>query len=97
LLNGYQLTGSASLPAEQAPIALALAGKVDAKGAKLDALDLTASDTQRVKLQASADWQQALKADAQLDWQDFPWLRLYPLETPPQVTLKRFIAQVHYQ
>nr|WP_189660750.1 translocation/assembly module TamB domain-containing protein [Pseudomonas vlassakiae] len=97
LLKGYQLTGSASLPAEQAPIALALAGKVDAKGAKLDALDLTASDTQRVKLQASADWQQALKADAQLDWQDFPWLRLYPLETPPQVTLKRFIAQVQYQ
>ncbi|WP_085676957.1 MULTISPECIES: translocation/assembly module TamB domain-containing protein [unclassified Pseudomonas] len=96
LLNGYQLSGSASLPAEQAPIALALAGKVDAKGAKLDALDLTASDTQRVKLQASADWQQALKADAQLDWQDFPWLRLYPLETPPQVTLKRFNAQVQY-
>jgi len=97
LLKGYQLSGSASLPAEQAPIALALAGKVDAKGAKLDALDLTASDTQRVKLQASADWQQALKADAQLVWQDFPWLRLYPLETPPQVTLKRFNAQVQYQ
>ncbi|MEN5302951.1 translocation/assembly module TamB domain-containing protein [Pseudomonas sp. TWI628] len=97
LLKGYQLSGSASLPAEQAPIALVLTGKVDAKGAKLDALDLTASDTQRVKLQASADWQQALKADAQLDWQDFPWLRLYPLETPPQVTLKRFNAQVQYQ
>ncbi|MFJ4064507.1 translocation/assembly module TamB domain-containing protein [Pseudomonas sp. NPDC089996] len=97
LLKGYLLSGSASLPAEQAPIALALTGKVDANGARLDALDLTASDTQRVKLQASADWQQALKADAQLDWQDFPWLRLYPLETPPQVTLKRFNAQVHYQ
>ncbi len=96
LFNGYQLSGSASLPAEQAPIALALAGKVDAKGARLDALDLTASDTQRVKLQASADWQQALKADAQLDWEDFPWLRLYPLETPPQVTLKRLNAQVQY-
>ncbi|HGA2316126.1 TPA: translocation/assembly module TamB domain-containing protein [Pseudomonas putida] len=96
LFNGYQLSGSASLPAEQAPIALALAGKMDAKGAKLDALDLTASDTQRVKLQASADWQQALKADAQLDWEDFPWLRLYPLETPPQVTLKRLNAQVQY-
>lgn len=96
LFNGYQLSGSASLPAEQAPIALALAGKVDAKGARLDALDLTASDTQRFKLQASADWQQALKADAQLDWEDFPWLRLYPLETPPQVTLKRLNAQVQY-
>jgi len=97
LLKGYQLSGTASLPAEQAPIALALAGKVDAKGAKLDALDLTASDSQRVKLQASADWQKGLKADAQLDWQDFPWLRLYPLETPPQVTLKRFNAQVQYR
>jgi len=97
LLKGYQLSGTASLPAEQAPIALALTGKVDAKGAKLDALDLTASDSQRVKLQASADWQNGLVADAQLDWQDFPWLRLYPLETPPQVTLKRFNAQVQYR
>ncbi|MFJ4157558.1 translocation/assembly module TamB domain-containing protein [Pseudomonas sp. NPDC089752] len=97
LLKGYQLSGSANLPAEHAPIALALTGKVDAKGAKLDALDLTASDTQRVKLQASADWQKGLVADAKLDWQDFPWLRLYPLETPPEVTLKRFNAQVQYR
>ncbi|MCZ9637473.1 translocation/assembly module TamB [Pseudomonas sp. NC26] len=97
LLNGYRLSGSASLPAEQAPIALALTGKVDAKGAQLDALDLSASDSQRVKLQASADWQQGLTADARVDWQDFPWLRLYPLETPPDVTLKRFDAQVHYR
>jgi len=97
LLKGYQLTGSASLPAEQAPIALMLTGKVDAKGAKLDALDLTASETQQVKLQASADWQKGLVADAKLDWQDFPWLRLYPLETPPDVTLKRFNAQVKYR
>ncbi|MFK0310784.1 translocation/assembly module TamB domain-containing protein [Pseudomonas sp. NPDC090233] len=97
LLKGYQLSGSANLPAENAPIALVLTGKVDAKGAKLDALDLTASDTQRVKLQASADWQKGLVADAKLDWQDFPWLRLYPLETPPEVTLKRFNAQVQYR
>ncbi len=97
LLKGYHLSGTASLPAEQSPIALVLTGTVDAKGAKLDALDLTASESQRVKLQASADWQHGLKADAQLDWQDFPWLRLYPLETPPQVTLKRFNAQVQYR
>jgi len=97
LLSGYQLSGSASLPAEQSPVALLLSGLVDSKGARLDALDLSASDTQRVKLQATADWQQGLVADAQVDWQDFPWLRLYPLETPPQVTLKRFIAQVHYR
>ncbi|CAM4036635.1 Translocation and assembly module TamB [Pseudomonas reidholzensis] len=97
LLKGYQLSGSASLPAEQGPIALVLAGRVDAKGAKLDALDLNASEVQRLKLQASADWQQGLSADAQLDWQDFPWLRLYPLEEAPQVTLKRLTAQVAYR
>ena len=97
LLKGYKLSGSASLPAEQSPIALALTGWVDSKGAKVDALDLNASDSQRLKLQASADWQQGLSADAQLEWLDFPWLRLYPLETPPDVTLKRFNAQVHYR
>jgi len=97
LLKGYQLTGSANLPAEQGPIALVLAGQVDAKGAQLAALDLTASETQRVKLQANADWQQGLVADAQIDWLDFPWLRLYPLEEAPQVTLKRFNAQVNYR
>lgn len=97
LLKGYQLTGSANLPAEQGPIALVLAGQVDAKGAQLAALDLTASETQRVKLQANAEWQQGLVADAQIDWVDFPWLRLYPLEEAPQVTLKRFNAQVNYR
>ncbi|NWC79638.1 translocation/assembly module TamB [Pseudomonas putida] len=97
LLKGYQLSGSASLPAEQAPIALLLKGKVDAKGANVQALDLSASDAQHVRLQASADWQQGLVADAQLDWQDFPWLRLYPLDAPPDVTLKRFNAQVQYR
>ncbi|MFP5425229.1 MAG: translocation/assembly module TamB domain-containing protein [Gammaproteobacteria bacterium] len=97
LRKGYQLTGSANLPADQGPIALALAGQVDAKGAQLAALDLTASETQRVKLQANADWQQGLVADAQIDWVDFPWLRLYPLEEAPQVTLKRFNAQVNYR
>ncbi|MDR6712929.1 translocation and assembly module TamB [Pseudomonas hunanensis] len=97
LLKGYQLAGTASLPAEQGPIALNLSGRVDAKGAQLAALDLNASDAQRVKLQANADWQQGLVADAQIDWQDFPWLRLYPLEEAPQVTLKRFNAQVAYR
>ncbi|MGR6655082.1 translocation/assembly module TamB domain-containing protein [Pseudomonas mosselii] len=97
LLKGYQLSGSATLPAEQGPVGLVLAGKVDAKGARIDALDLNASDTQRLKLQASADWQQDLSADASLDWLDFPWLRLYPLEQAPQVTIKRFNAQVQYR
>ncbi|HGM5579970.1 TPA: translocation/assembly module TamB domain-containing protein [Pseudomonas putida] len=97
LLKGYLLKGTASLPAEQGPIALALNGKVDAKGARLETLDLSASETQRLALQASADWQQGLTADARIDWLDFPWLRLYPMDEAPQVTLKRFNAQVHYR
>ncbi|MFQ6574318.1 translocation/assembly module TamB domain-containing protein [Pseudomonas sp. UM16] len=96
LQNGYQLLGSASLPAEQGPVALSLQGKVDAKGAQLSTLDLTASADQHLKLTASADWQNGLSAVATIDWLDFPWLRLYPLEQAPQVTLRRFNGQVQY-
>lgn len=95
--KGYQLTGSATLPAEQSPIALALAGRVDAKGAQIAGLDLSASEQQRLKLQASADWQEGISADATIDWLDFPWQRLYPLEAAPPVNLRRFNAQVDYR
>ncbi|WP_409274803.1 translocation/assembly module TamB domain-containing protein [Pseudomonas sp. KCJK9111] len=97
LETGYALTGSANLPAQQSPIALALSGMVDSKGAVVKGLDLNAGDSQQVKLQAKVDWQDGLAADAQLAWQDFPWLRLYPLDTPPEVTLKRLNAQVRYR
>ncbi|HWD31319.1 MAG TPA: translocation/assembly module TamB domain-containing protein [Pseudomonas sp.] len=97
LQSGYQLLGSASLPAEQNPVALTLQGKVDAKGAQLSALDLTAGADQHLKLTARADWQQGLSADATIDWLDFPWLHLYPLEPAPQVTLRRFNGQVQYR
>ncbi|MEF9900494.1 MAG: translocation/assembly module TamB domain-containing protein [Pseudomonas sp.] len=97
LQSGYQLLGTASLPAEQEPVALNLQGKVDAKGAQLTALDLTASADKRLKLTANVDWQQGLNAEATIDWLDFPWLRLYPLEEAPQVTLHRFVGQVQYR
>ncbi|MBA1205006.1 translocation/assembly module TamB [Pseudomonas capeferrum] len=97
LLKGYALSGSASLPADKGPIALMLAGRVDAKGAQLAALDLSASEQQRLKLQANADWQEGLSADARIDWLDFPWLRLYPLDEAPQVDLKRLVADVQYR
>lgn len=97
LQSGYQLLGSASLASEQQPVAVSLQGKVDAKGAQLSALDLTASADQRLKLTASADWQTGLSAEATIDWLDFPWLRLYPLEPAPQVTLRRFNGQVQYR
>lgn len=97
LQSGYQLLGSASLPAEQNPVALNLQGKVDAKGAQLSALDLTAGADQHLKLTGKADWQQGLSAEATIDWLDFPWLHLYPLEQAPQVTLRRFNGQVQYR
>ncbi len=97
LQSGYQLLGSAMLASEQQPVALSLQGRVDAKGAQLSALDLTASADQRLKLTASADWQTGLSAEATIDWLDFPWLRLYPLEPAPQVTMRRFNGQVQYR
>nr|WP_256584080.1 translocation/assembly module TamB domain-containing protein [Pseudomonas sp. SDI] len=97
LKGGYRLLGAASLPAEQGPIGLTLNGRVDAKGAELAALDLSAGAEQRLKLSAKADWQTGLSADANIDWLDFPWQRLYPLEQAPQVSLRRFIAQVKYR
>ncbi|WP_422421741.1 translocation/assembly module TamB domain-containing protein [Pseudomonas sp. GZD-222] len=97
LQSGYQLLGSASLPAEQNPVALNLQGKVDAKGAQLSALDLTAGADQHLKLTAKADWQHGLSAEATIDWLDFPWLHLYPLEQAPQVALRRFNGQVQYR
>ncbi|MDU9392380.1 translocation/assembly module TamB domain-containing protein [Pseudomonas sp. zfem002] len=97
LAKGYQLVGAGNLAAKDGPINLAVRGRVDAEGAELAALDLHAANEQRLVLSASADWQNALTASATLDWQDFPWLRLYPLEQPPQVVLHRLKAQVQYR
>lgn len=96
LKTGYVLQGSASLPAEQGPVALALNGKVDAKGATVQALDLSASPQQRLNLNGSLNWEQGLRAEAKLDWQDFPWHRLYPAIAEPQVALRKFNAEVSY-
>ena len=97
MAKGYTLAGSAQLPAKGSPIALLLNGWVDAKSARLEGLDLTADAGQQVALQATANWQDTLNAQAKLDWNDFPWLRLYPLDEAPPVTLKRLTAQVDYQ
>ncbi|MFJ3483125.1 translocation/assembly module TamB domain-containing protein [Pseudomonas sp. NPDC090202] len=96
LAQGYTILGNASLPAEQGPVALALQGRVDAKGADIAALDLTASAEQRLKLSGKLDWQTGLKADAKIDWLDFPWHRLYPLIDEPQVSIHTFSGEVSY-
>jgi translocation and assembly module TamB len=96
LKNGYQLLGHATLPAEQGPVALLLQGKVDAKGAQIAALDLTANDKQSLKLSGTLDWSKGLSADAKIAWLDFPWHRLYPLIDEPEVALRSFNGDISY-
>ncbi|MHC8366332.1 translocation/assembly module TamB domain-containing protein [Pseudomonas sp. ZT5P21] len=96
LKNGYQLRGNATLPAEQGPVALLLQGKVDANGAQIAGLDLTANDKQSLKLAGVLDWSKGLNATAKIDWLDFPWHRLYPLIDEPQVALRSFNGEVSY-
>lgn len=95
--SGYQLLGKAVLPAEKGPVDLLLQGKVDAKGAQIAGLDLSAGDKQSLKLTAQLDWQQGFQADAKIDWLDFPWHRLYPLIDEPQVTLRTFNGEIFYK
>jgi len=96
LKNGYQLRGAATLPAEKGPVALLLQGKVDAKGAQIAGLDLSANDKQSLKLTGNLDWSKGFSAQAHIDWLDFPWHRLYPLIDEPQVTLRSFNGDVSY-
>ena len=96
LKNGYQLIGNATLPAEKGPVALLLKGKVDAKGAQIAGLDLTANDKQSLKLTGNVDWSKGLSAQANINWLDFPWHRLYPEIDEPQVTLRTFTGEVSY-
>ena len=97
LKSGYQLLGKAVLPAEKGPVDLLLQGKVDAKGAQIAGLDLTAGDKQSLKLTAQLDWQQGFSADAKIDWLDFPWHRLYPVIDEPQVALRTFNGEISYK
>lgn len=94
--TGYRIDGSSSLPATQGPIALTLRGRVDAKGADIAALDLAASEQQRLALTGKLNWESVFKADARIDWKDFPWQRLYPLESEPPVALRTFKGEVSY-
>ena len=96
LKNGYQLNGNATLPADKGPVALLLKGKVDARGAQIAGLDLTANDKQSLKLTGSVDWSKDLTAQANINWQDFPWHRLYNEIDEPQVALRTFTGEVSY-
>lgn len=96
LAAGYRLEGSATLPAEQAPMPLTLRGRVDAKGADIEWLRIEAEQQQYLQLTGALAWSEAFQADAKLDWLAFPWQRLYPLEAPPPVALQQLQAEVSY-
>lgn len=97
LKKGYDIAGAALLPAEDAPVVLTLRGRVDAQGADIAALDLSAAKDQRVGVSGRLDWQEGFAADARLDWLDFPWRRLYPQVGEPPVNLHGLKAEVQYR
>ena len=97
LKNGYQVLGKAVLPAQKGPVDLLLQGKVDARGAQIAGLELTAGDRQSLRLSAELDWQQGFSAEAKIAWLDFPWHRLYPVIDEPQVVLRTFNGEVSYK
>ena len=75
---------------------LLLKGRVDAKGAQIAALDLTANDKQHLKLSGQVDWHSGLSAEAKVDWLDFPWHNLYPVIAKPDVDLRTLNGEVSY-
>ena len=97
LKGGYELSGSATLPAEKEPMNLLLKGRVDAKGAQITALDLTANPQQRLKLSGQVDWQEDLSAEATIEWLEFPWHNLYPVIDKPDVDLSKLVGEVSYR
>ncbi|MFC2972423.1 translocation/assembly module TamB domain-containing protein [Azotobacter bryophylli] len=97
LQDGYEVQGTASLPAEGGAMPLALLGRLTKQDAELSRLELDAGNGQRVALDAKLDWREGLAAEARLDWQDFPWLRLYPGLAEPPVALRRLGAELSYR
>jgi len=96
LKQGYAIDGDAHFPAEQGPIALHLRALVNAQGAQVSDLSLTADASHRVSMVGSAGWSSDLTGEANLDWQDFPWARLYPQAAPPPVSATALKGLVRY-
>lgn len=96
LQQGYAVHGVAQLPGEGGAVALNLAGLVNAAGAEIKRLQLSAGPEQLVTLTGQLGWQEVFSASSQLDWQDFPWQRLLPQEQAPPVELRRLQADLSY-
>ena len=96
LRAGYQVIGTANLPASEGPVALALAGLLKADGAVISNLSLIASPEQQVQLSGALNWQQDLSLESRVNWQAFPWQRLYPLAEPLPVALHALTGELAY-
>ncbi|WP_341305286.1 translocation/assembly module TamB domain-containing protein [Pseudomonas sp. TMP25] len=96
LQAGYHVIGTASLPASEGPVALALAGLLKADSAVISNLSLTASPEQQVQLSGALNWQQGLSLESRVNWQAFPWQRLYPLAEPLPVALHALTGELAY-
>ncbi|WP_339516905.1 translocation/assembly module TamB domain-containing protein [Pseudomonas sp. RL_15y_Pfl2_60] len=96
LEQGYKVEGSAQLPGDGGDIGLLLQGVVTGVGADISQLQLSADDQRKLDLNAQMSWSDGFSVDASFDWQDFPWLMLYPLETPPPVTVKTLTGDISF-
>ncbi|SDI13218.1 translocation and assembly module TamB [Pseudomonas benzenivorans] len=97
LAAGYRLSGSAELPGDGGPLALALHGVVTAEGAEIAELSLSATPAQRLHLSGQLEWREAFSLDSRVDWQDFPWRRLYPSAAEPPVLLRTLTGELAYR
>ncbi|ARU88603.1 translocation/assembly module TamB domain-containing protein [Pseudomonas sp. M30-35] len=96
LKQGYTINGNAQLPGDGGDIGLLLQGLVTGQGANISQLQLSADDQRKLDLDAEMSWSDGFSVDASFDWQDFPWLMLYPLETPPPVTVKTLKGDISF-
>ncbi|TWI52764.1 translocation and assembly module TamB [Pseudomonas duriflava] len=96
LTQGYVLAGSTVLPGKGGNVSMQLNGTVTDKGATLAGLRLEAGENRHVLLTGQATWTEELTAQASIDFNEFPWQRLYPLESEPPVALRRLKGEVHY-
>lgn len=97
LQQGYQLQNEATLAGHTTPVSLTIAGLATARGIQVKPLRLSTSDQHFVTIIGQADWNSAIKASAEINYQAFPWLELYPLESPPPVNLDNLQANLNYQ
>lgn len=96
LKQGYKIKGNAQLPGDGGDVALLLQGVVTGEGADISQLQLRADEQRKLDLNAKMSWSDGFSVDATFDWQDFPWLMLYPLETPPPVSVKTLKGDISF-